>query len=204
MSFEKRVFINCPFDAGYAPPLEALCFTVLYLGFKPCLSQTLSSSVVRVNQIKQLIRTSKYGIHDLSRSRAMNPGEFPRFNMPFELGLDIGCTEFGTRKHSKRKALVLESERYNYQRVLSDIAGQDIENHNDDPETLMQKVRNWFSNVSGVIVPGYSEIWLAFNAFEEYLEAQLKNRYSEREMNNMTIGDYIKYAILWMKSTYRS
>jgi len=91
MPFETNVFINCPFDNEYKPLLKALVFTILYLDLKPILSETLSSGNIRVNQIKGHIRNSKYGIHDLSRSRPMSLGEFPRFNMPYELGLDVGA-----------------------------------------------------------------------------------------------------------------
>jgi hypothetical protein len=68
--------------------------------------------------------------------------------MPYELGLDIGCIEFGPRALKTKKVLILETERFHIQKVLSDIAGQDIENHNDDPRTLIRKVRDWFASVS--------------------------------------------------------
>ena len=82
MAFEDNVFINCPFDDDFRPLLKALVFEIIYLGFTPKLSQTLSSSSIRINQIKNLIRTCKYGIHDLSRSKAMKKGELPSFICP--------------------------------------------------------------------------------------------------------------------------
>jgi hypothetical protein len=72
----------------------------------------------------------------------MNHGELPRFNLPYELGLDIGCAEYGNKKSRSKKILILEREKYHYQKVISDIAGQDIADHNDDPETLIRKIRN--------------------------------------------------------------
>ena len=141
MPFETNVFINCPFDKEYSPLLRALTFSLLYLEFEPKLSQTLSSSTIRINQIKQLIKNSKFGIHDLSRSKPMKKNELPRFNMPYELGLDVGCIEYGGVKFANKRALILETEKYHYQKVLSDTSGQDIENHNNDPLTLIKKVR---------------------------------------------------------------
>jgi hypothetical protein len=79
MPFNANVFINCPFDSDYRPLLKALTFTLLYLEFEPLLSQTFSSSAIRINQIKQYIRRSKYSIHDLSRSKALKKNELPRF-----------------------------------------------------------------------------------------------------------------------------
>jgi hypothetical protein len=104
MPFESNVFINCPFDNDYKLLLRPLLFTVLYLGYKPRLSQTQSSSDIRINQIKSFIRDSKFGIHDLSRCKPLKVGDLPRFNMPYELGLDIGCLEFGSRNLKQRKS----------------------------------------------------------------------------------------------------
>jgi hypothetical protein len=201
MAFENNVFINCPFDAEYIPLLRSLVFTSLYLNLTPYLSQTLSSSNIRINQIKQHIRTCKYGIHDLSRSRAMIEGELPRFNMPYELGLDIGASEFGGKKLRGKKILILEKEKYHYQKVISDIAGQDISSHHDNPEILIKKVRDWMSINSPIeIIPPSSEIWNAYNQFTEDLQTTLKESYTQKEINEMPIGDFIKFVKEWILS----
>jgi len=201
MPFNNNVFINCPFDSDYRPLLKALTFTLLYLEFEPLLSQTFSSSAIRINQIKQHIRSSKYSIHDLSRSKALKKNELPRFNMPYELGLDIGCGEYGGKKFSSKRALILETERYHYQKVLSDIAGQDIENHNDDPNTLVKKVRNWISaNQTEKNILGPSEIWIAYNQFNADLATTLTPTYTPQDLDEMPIGDYIKFAKGWINN----
>jgi hypothetical protein len=198
MPFNTNVFINCPFDADYRPLLKALIFTLLYLELEPRLSQTISSSTVRVNQIKQHIKNSKYSIHDLSRSKPLKKNELPRFNMPYELGLDIGCGEYGGKKFAGKRALILETEKYHYQKVLSDIAGQDIENHNDDPNTLVQKVRNWISlNQTESNIAGPSEIWIAYNQFNADLVTNLAPKYSTKDLDEMPVSDYIKFIKDW-------
>ena len=117
MSFESNVFINCPFDIEYTPLLRPLVFTTIYLDLTPHLSQTISSSNIRINQIKTHIKSCKYGIHDLSRSKAMSKDELPRFNMPYELGLDVGASEYGGTRLKTKKILILETERYHYQKL---------------------------------------------------------------------------------------
>jgi hypothetical protein len=121
MAFEKNVFVNCPFDEQYRRLLRAMLFTPLYLDFKPQLSTTYSSSDIRVDEIKKRIRKSKFSIDDWSRRDSGVP---PRFNMPFELGLDIGCISFGNSQSKKKRMLILDSDRYTYQSFVSDIAGQ--------------------------------------------------------------------------------
>ena len=44
----------------------------------------------------------------------MSQGEFPRFNMPYELGLDVGAAEYGTKRLKTKRALILDTERYHY------------------------------------------------------------------------------------------
>jgi hypothetical protein len=204
MAFEKNVFINCPFDKEYTTLLKALVFTLIYLELEPHLSQTSSSSTIRIHQIKQLIRMCKFGIHDLSRNKAMEEGELPRFNMPYELGLDIGAAEYGNKQLRTKKILILDTERYHYQKVLSDIAGQDIASHNNDAQTLIKKIRNWMSvNTEHNIIVPHSEIWTAFNQFTDDLLSTLIPTFTSEDIDEMTISDYIKFAKDWIER-YRS
>ena len=198
MPFETNVFINCPFDKDYALLLRTLTFTLQYLDFTPFVSQTISSSTIRVNQIKEHIKNCKYSIHDLSRSRPMKKEDLPRFNMPYELGLDLGACEYGGKILKTKKTLILETARFHYQQVLSDISGQDIENHNDDPKTLVTKVRNWISNNSTSLIIGQSQIWIALNQFNADLITNLSSTYSPKDIDEMPIGDYIKFAKDWI------
>lgn len=191
------------FDDDYKDLLNPLLFTILYLGFQPKISQTRSSSTIRINQIKTYIKDSKFGIHDLSRCRPLSVGELPRFNMPYELGLDSGCLEYGTRKLKTKKLLILETDKYYYQKVLSDIAGQDIENHNDDPRILVQKTRNWFSSLSvRKSYPSVTEIWSAFSQFHIDLieDLNIRNGRSDDDIDKMPVGEFIRLVRQWIAS----
>ena len=88
----ENVFVNCPFDNSYFPLLKALLFTLVYLGLKPQISETTDSGEVRLHKIRDLMLVSKYSIHDLSRMEPLKKGELPRFNMPFECGIDFGIS----------------------------------------------------------------------------------------------------------------
>jgi hypothetical protein len=203
MPFETNVFINCPFDDEFKTLLKPLLFSLIYFKLEPKISQTESSANVRVNQIKQHIRNSKYSIHDLSRSKPMKKNELPRFNMPYELGLDIGCATFGSKKFASKRILVLETERYYYQKIISDIAGQDIENHNDDPAILIRKVRNWFSTVDAAnAYPSAHKVWISYNQFYEDITKTLTEEgFTIIEIDNMPMSDFIKFSKDWILST---
>ena len=66
--FERQVFINCPFDAGYRPLLQALLFTLLDAGMEPRIAlESADSGQTRVQKLYQLIRDCGLSIHDISR-----------------------------------------------------------------------------------------------------------------------------------------
>ena len=96
--FSRNVFVNCPFDSEYLPLLRPLLFTIIYVGFIPRIaSERADSGEKRVDKICELIRACQYSIHDLSRLRASEIGEFSRMNMPFELGIEYGSRRFGAQ-----------------------------------------------------------------------------------------------------------
>jgi hypothetical protein len=128
-AYGQNVFINCPFDDEYTPIFEAIVFTIFTCGFRPlCARERLNSAEVRLDKLVELIRRSKYSIHDLSRTTPDAGTGNPRFNMPFELGLDLGCRPFN-RAYGDKCALIFAADRFEYQKFLSDIAGQDIKDH---------------------------------------------------------------------------
>jgi len=95
MPFHKNVFVNCPFDSDYLSLLRPLLFTVIDLGFAPKIAlESPDSGRPRIDRIITLVQQSKFAIHDLSRLQASKGGELFRLNMPFELGIDIGCRLF--------------------------------------------------------------------------------------------------------------
>lgn len=195
MPFEKNIFINCPFDTGYRPLLKTLLFCVLYLEHEPKIAETRSSSDVRITRIKSLIRNSKFGIHDLSRKFARQAGEMARFNMPFELGLDIGCQEFGSDKFRKKKTLVLDSGQHDYDASLSDISGQDIASHLNDERKLVSIVRDWLSrNYPKKPIVTSQRIWTDYNKFTYYLS----EKFSKDDLDQMQMRDYIKEIKSWI------
>ena len=199
MPFESNVFINCPFDNDYVPLLRPLLFTVLYLDLNPLISETKSSGQVRVDQIKKHIFNAKYSIHDISRSEALKENDLPRFNMPFEMGLDLGCQSFGKGKRVFKKCLVLEKTKYHYLKVLSDIGGQDIENHNDNPEELVRKVRNWFAAVLNSHQPSPTIMWEDYNKFLNDLSEKLKaDSFSDDDIKSLPFSNFMLLAKQWI------
>jgi len=111
-NFSNNVFINCPFDSDYISLLRPLLFTILYLGYNPRIaSERSDSGEARFQKICELIEQSRISIHDLSRIRSVKKGEYYRLNMPFELGIDIGCRRYKNGQTKKKKCLILEKRK---------------------------------------------------------------------------------------------
>lgn len=200
--FDRNVFINCPFDQDYLPLARALVFSLLKLGFEPRIAtERADSGEDRIGKIRELIQISRFSIHDLSRMEPLKPEDLPRFNMPFELGLDLGCRYYGNTRNKTKLCLILEREPYRYRKVLSDISGNDIRAHQNDPEALIRELRNWFFVSAGEPLPAGGRVWTQYNRFQTDLEISLqRSGYSERDVQALEMAEYIKYARSWLTS----
>ena len=205
MPFDTNVFINCPFDTNYKRFLEASIYTVLYCGYFPQVSETRDSGSARLLNIITLIKSSKYGIHDLSRMVAEKKGDVSRFNMPFELGLDLGIRNSGLNKYSGKVTLVIDSKSYRYQAALSDISGNDIEVYHNDLESLIRIIRNWLPQIGNIRKPGPKLIWEDFNEFTyDYREALKEDGFSSTDIANLPRSEFISLARAWIDSRKNS
>ena len=170
--YNDSVFINCPFDADYVPILRAIVYTVYRCGFFPKTALDEDDGLDnRLSKIVRQIKDSKYGIHDLSRIE-LSPANYPRFNMPFELGIFFGARMLGNGIQKRKNALILEKEKYSYQKFISDLNGIDTKAHNNDPVAAIGKVRDWLRTASGrATIPGYSILTAQYQEFQDHLPA---------------------------------
>src|SRR5882724_4288589 len=90
-SFDRNVFINCPFDRDYYSLLRPLLFTITYLGFNPRIAlESSDSGEMRIEKICTLIKGSKYSVHDLRRHEPANSiGSICPLNSESTMGLDV-------------------------------------------------------------------------------------------------------------------
>ncbi len=201
MAFDSNVFVNCPFDEEYYPLLRPLLFTVVYLGFTPRIaSERSDSGENRIDKIVELIRNSKYSIHDLSRLRAKKVGEFYRMNMPFELGIDYGARLFSFSPLSSKQCLILEKKRYEFMKALSDLSGVDIKSHSNEPDEVVKSVRNWFVETVGVRgMESPTGIWYKFTDFaSDFYDARRAEGFTDEDLNMMPVPEYIDFIREWV------
>lgn len=201
--FDDNVFLNCPFDSHYKPIFNAIVFAIHDAGFiARCSLEAIDSGQTRLKKIISIIAQCKYGIHDISRIEVGRKTKVPRFNMPFECGLFWGCSEYGGKKHKGKRILVLDSEEYRYRASLSDIAGQDIQIHHNDPRIAIDKVRSWLNSGSGrKTIPGGKVIWNHYELFQKELPPLLKREgISSAELETPEyFPDHVTFIVEWLK-----
>ncbi|MGH9761621.1 MAG: hypothetical protein ACREDR_39105 [Blastocatellia bacterium] len=203
LSYNQNVFINCPFDSAYKPLFDAIVFAIYDCGFVArCALEEDDGSQIRVQKIYGIISQSRLGIHDLSRVAIDRSTRLPRFNMPLELGAFLGAKYFGNSEQRRKACLILDSEKYRYQKFISDIAGQDIRAHGNDPQLAISIVRNWLRAYSPASIPSGSVISRRYEMFKAELPLLCKElRLNPREL---IFNDYLLLVSNWLKVNYKA
>jgi hypothetical protein len=179
VGFNRNVFINCPFDSLYTYLFHAIIFSIHDVGFRPrCALEASNAGQFRLNKILDIISECKYSIHDLSRTELDAKTGLPRFNMPLELGLDLGCKRFGKLHQTEKVSLILDIERFRYQKFISDISGQDIYAHDNKERKIISIVRDWLRlelDPKTTIIPSGNKIFQRYKDFQKALPALCDN-----------------------------
>ena len=170
------------------PLFHATIFTVYQCGFFPvCALMEDDGSDNRLDKIIRCIEQCRYSIHDISRTELSNG--FPRFNMPFELGIFFGAKRFGQKEQKMKTALILEKEKFTYQKYISDLSGMDTKAHNNDVETVIRNIRDWLHTASGrKTIPQYPFIQHQYVVFLNKLQITIQK--AGLDKGDLTFNDY--------------
>jgi hypothetical protein len=157
-------------------------------------------SEVRIEKIGRIIASCRFGIHDISRTDPDAGTGLPRFNMPLELGMFLGAKRYGRAEQKQKNCLILDVERYRYQKFMSDIAGQDIAAHGGDTKRAIRIVRDWLSNDPSrhTRVPGGHAIATRYDIFLKELPAVCER--SNLRRDELTFTDYVMQIEEWLRA----
>ena len=197
----RQVFINVPFDHEYQPLFEAVVFAVMDCGFVPrCALEGLDSGEIRLDKLVRLIRECGHGVHDISRTELDPENQLPRFNMPFELGLFLGAQRFAS---GRKRCLILDRERFRYQKFLSDISGQDPRSHQNDPARAIEALRDWLAEeLRTVRMPGGREIHRRYLRFQQAYLGLCRDL--RLDHTRFQFNDYCQLISVWLAQSLSS
>jgi hypothetical protein len=198
MAFQDQCFINCPFDKPYRKKmLKPLLFTILHFNLNPVICENPHNRA-RLDHIMHLMKNSKYGIHDISRMDLSKSTNLPRFNMPYELGIDFGLRNSGDPVLATKIIYVMEKEPYRYIKSISDINGFDPVHHKNKAEDLTKNLRNvLYNTLQPPVVKSGSDIWKDFIKSTSDIRAHLTT-YSDDDWLTMPATEYVKYTTDWI------
>jgi hypothetical protein len=168
---KKSVFINCPFDQSYKRLHNAIIFAVVSCGFIPrCADDFCTMAELRMERITHAIFSSKYSIHDLSRCKGEGEEGYARFNMPLELGIAMAHRHITRGQLIQHEWYVLVPKGHVYPRYVSDLAGYDLEEHDNKVRTVVRNVINWLLAKPDVVFHvSPKEVLDAWPSFEKEL-----------------------------------
>jgi hypothetical protein len=196
----KAVFINCPFDDQFKPILRAMVFAIISSGCHPrCALDISDGADIRVGKIASMIGECDWAIHDLSRVETT--GGLPRFNMAMELGLHLGARLLGQDRHLRKRALILDAKPHRYDKVLSDISGQDIVVHKNKPDEAIRCVRDWLSShrpSNSPPLPGAKAMQDDYRLFKTEIPATLKRLRLPTRLAHLTHNDFLFAVRDWI------
>lgn len=163
-------------------------------------SERIDSGELRLDKIVELIRRSRYSIHDLSRVQAAQAGELARLNMPFELGIDYGFSQAGADNLRTKRLLVIAEDQYKYQEALSDIAGWDIRSHDANYERAIRQVRSWLA-ACGLTNKSSSKILGGYIDFQEWdYERLLATGWTDSDIQERPTPELLRAMHEWIEA----
>jgi hypothetical protein len=191
----QQVFINAPFDVNFKPIFDSVVFTVVACGYEPrCGLESGDGGTPRISRLCAMIGDCKMSIHDLSRIQLDKGSGLPRFNMPFEFGVFIGAREFGGKNHRQKVCLVLAEKQFDYQKYISDIAGQDISMHGNAPAKAIAKVRDFLRGHTSRSIPGSKIIIDHYKLFEKDIPRLANLDQFKYDPEDLHFKDYLALA----------
>jgi hypothetical protein len=198
-NYTNNVFINCPFDDAFDDMFHAMVFAIFDCGFiARCAKEESNSADVRIEKIINIIKQSKYGIHDISRTELCTKTKLPRFNMPLELGIFLGARKYGDSKQKQKVCLILDKSAHRYEKYISDIKGQDISAHSNKITKSVELVSNWLRNCTRRrTIPGGKEISRRYKLFSKELPDICKE--SKIQTNELGFNDYSGFVSEWIR-----
>lgn len=100
-------------------------------------------------------------------------------------------------QHHRKSLLIFDSEQYRFQKYVSDLAGQDIHQHGNEPRAAVMRVRDWLRAESDTPIPGGAAIYDRYESFRRNLPALCGELHLD--VNRLQFVDFSWAITLWLR-----
>ena len=115
--------------------------------------------------------------------------------------MDFGCKAYAGSPYSEKVILILEEQRYRYQAALSDLAGNDIANHEGNYAIAVRKVRNWVTSLGDFENVGAARVISEYEDFQEWnFERREKAGFSEDDILDFSTPELLEAMLEWVEA----
>lgn len=197
---ENNVFINCPFDEEYQELWVASVFAVVACGFNArCALEVDNGGQPRIEKLLDIIRDCKFGIHDISRIELDPVNNLPRFNMPLELGLFLGAKCFGGADQGEKVQMIQDSEKFRYQKFISDLAGMDMKAHANNPRKVIANIHSVLkTSTKRTTIPAKKRLHVSYDGFRTALPELLDQE--DLDLDEILFAELENLIIAWVNA----
>ena len=100
--------------------------------------------------------------------------------------------------------LILERNRYDFQKAISDLSGVDVKCHNDEPEDVVKCIRNWIVEIDNSrTVDSPTQIWYHFTDFaSDFYDDRKAHGFTDKDLNDMPPPEYIASIKYWLSNNH--
>ena len=114
----------------------------------------------------------------------------------------LGAKRFGNHAQKLKRCVVLDKDRYRFQKYISDISGQDIHSHEGALKKLIEELASWLRVQSrDPKVPGGRKIAEEFETFRREIPKICQSR--KIEPDELTFGDYTEMVVEYIAVSLR-
>jgi hypothetical protein len=116
-----------------------------------------------------------------------------------ELGIFLGAKNFGDVRQPSKECIVFDRDRFRYQKYISDVAGQDIATHNNNPKVLVGCLRDWLAVNTTTPLPDGQILWDRYQHF--HAELAWSCRRVRQNADRLTFVEYLRYVDQFRRTT---
>ena len=117
--------------------------------------------------------------------------------MPLELGIFLGAKRYGGRSQNQKRTLILDIQKYRYQKFISDLAGMDIHEHRGQVKRAIRETRDWLANVSRRKMPSSQRVVRIYETFLKDLPLIAKEL--EFDPGDIPYVDFERIVVAWLR-----